>query len=268
MDSAISKAAATIFLLLGSGAFVSFFAVLAAPGLAPDGLSAAAFYMLATAGAVMTGLGLVLINTTGEGTTRENILVATAATFALLALMRWAAILYAPAALDQFAAILPMEVVVFSALSLVLYLNALKPIELGSRFKSVLSSFYSVPVPVIIWVNVFLAPINLAGYFFMDHPVGLATAMAFTYVLIMNMGMAMVQRGVSRATSIPHLVPWIPLQVFLYAVLFLGAFGGVEAGSAVFYFAWVLFIINGVSIAFDLLDTARWVQGDRAPAGS
>lgn len=38
--------------------------------------------------------------------------------------------------------------------------------------------------------------------------------MGFTFVVLTNMTLVLYERGISTLTSLPHLIPWVPLQIY------------------------------------------------------
>ena len=73
--------------------------------------------------------------------------------------------------------------------------------------------------------------------------------------------------GMTRVMSIPHLFAWIPLQVGIPLRL-IGAVGSGHVTAGAWWLGVVLFAVNGVSLVFDLLDSWRWLRGDREVAGA
>lgn len=123
-------------------------------------------------------------------------------------------------------------------------------------------SFRSLPTWVQIWVGLILAPANAAPFFLLDTWAGQAGAIAALFVVITNGPIMLAYRGMNRALSIPHLIAWIPLEVALLLRAF-GLAGAGDPGGAEMALIIVLLIINGISLAFDTLDSWRWLQGER-----
>ena len=123
-------------------------------------------------------------------------------------------------------------------------------------------SFRSLPVWVQIWVGLILVPVNIAPFFLLDTWAGQAGAIAALFVIITNGPIMLAYRGMNRALSIPHLIAWIPLEIALF-LRALGMAGPGQPGSAEMALIVVLLIINGISLAFDTLDSWRWLRGER-----
>lgn len=135
---------------------------------------------------------------------------------------------------------------------------------LTERHKLIWRSYRSLPGWVQIWVGAFLVPANAASFFLLDTLSGQLAAGAAIFVVVTNGPLVYWYCGMNRALSIPHLVAWIPLHVALVARLS-GWAGPMDTAEAVF--VWVLLAINSVSLAFDVLDSWRWWQGERETPG-
>lgn len=270
MNTFIIRFAAAVLLFLGTGFFLSHFVAMARPASSPwlpfsDTLGLG--YLAATAGATMTGLGLALCFVGPNGIPRMQALASAAAAFAMMSIVRLAVLLYG---LDEFAEFRPLliaEVIGFAVIAVLLYRIAMADVGFLTRLMDVMRSFRAAPVAVQAWVMLGLMPVNTASILFLDHPIGLAILIGWIYVGVMNMGLITLERGVSRASSIPHVIPWLPLQIFVGAYLFGGLTPSIESGTALYVYAWVFFIVNGISVVFDVIDSFRWLFGDRAVMG-
>lgn len=130
------------------------------------------------------------------------------------------------------------------------------------RLLAVWRSFMSLPLWVQIWVAVILFPANMASLLFLDTWAGVAAAWAFAFVCLTNFPIMFIERGLGRLMAIPHLFAWIPLQVLLVLRL-QGDVGGLPVDAREQAFIVALLLINGISLVFDVLDTARWLRGER-----
>jgi len=70
----------------------------------------------------------------------------------------------------------------------------------------------------------------------------------------------------NKVLSIPHLIAWGPLEIYLLMLL-AGSDFRAEAGALELGLAVLLVVVNGISLAFDVMDSAKWVAGDRATPG-
>jgi len=121
-------------------------------------------------------------------------------------------------------------------------------------------SFRSIPGWVQIWVFFFLVPINMASLIFIDKPLGLWIAFLANIGMMPNLLVMWVHRGISNAMALPHLVPWTILVVILL-------FARPMAEGAYDVYLWVLLVTNAISLAFDYLDSVKWLRGEREVAG-
>lgn len=126
-------------------------------------------------------------------------------------------------------------------------------------------SWTRLPVWVLVWVFLFLGPVNAAPFFMLDTNTGKAAAIAAGFVMVTNCYLMIANGGVSKVMAIPHLMAWIPLVVYLLWLLIAG--GSIVAGSSEFWLALLLVLFNGISIGFDFYDTQQWRIGNRAITG-
>ncbi|MGE3348576.1 MAG: hypothetical protein AB7I35_14200 [Ramlibacter sp.] len=92
---------------------------------------------------------------------------------------------------------------------------------------------------------------------------GIWTAITFGVVAMLNMPAMVLQGGLTRFLSLPHFA-WLPLVVYLYSQLY-GATplppGGVRS------YALAVLVVNSISLAFDVLESWRWITGQREVLG-
>lgn len=134
---------------------------------------------------------------------------------------------------------------------------------MNARFAAVWRSFMGMPLWVKIWVTL-LATTNTASLGFLGSDIGLWTAVAFGVVCAFNVPMMLIQNGLTRLMSFPHFV-WVPLLVFIYPQLF-GA-NALEPGSAVYILGLAVFVMNGISLLFDVYECVGWLRGERGVMG-
>jgi hypothetical protein len=119
-------------------------------------------------------------------------------------------------------------------------------------------SFRRLPLWVQLWLAIILIPVNLFSLLLLEHASGQLIAVAALLVLGSNTVLLYLQGGFSRLMALPHLLVWGPLQIFLLVYLMDAA-----ADTREFVYLCVLLAVNGISLAFDLLDSWRWFQGGR-----
>ncbi|HEY8585673.1 MAG TPA: hypothetical protein VIL60_02980 [Rhodanobacter sp.] len=128
-------------------------------------------------------------------------------------------------------------------------------------------SFRSLPRWVQAWVGLILIPANVLPFFLLDSWSGRAAALAALFVVATNVPIMWAASGVSRAMSLPHLLAWIPLEIALVLRLS-NLVGTVPPTEAEVALAVLLLIVNGVSLVFDVLDSWRWMRGERDIPGN
>lgn len=125
-------------------------------------------------------------------------------------------------------------------------------------------SYRSLPLWVQLWVGLILVPVNAAPFFLLDTWSGRAGAIAAAVVVATNLPIMWIAGGMSKAMSLPHLAAWIPLEIALVWRLS----GAAVSTSAELGLAWTLLIVNGISLGFDLIDSWRWLRGEREIPGA
>jgi uncharacterized membrane protein len=124
------------------------------------------------------------------------------------------------------------------------------------------TSFRNLPLWVQIWVSFILVPVNLIPLAFLDQPLGILVTVLAIAGMAFNLPIMLVTRSMSGAMALPHLVFWTPLVVIVFGVLLSGA----ELSPTYFWFLVILFVVDAISLAFDLRDAARWFANKKALA--
>lgn len=135
---------------------------------------------------------------------------------------------------------------------------------MSARTRLAWISFRSLPLWVQLWVAGFLVPVNAFAFLMLDTPTGRWTAVAALFVAATNLPIMAAYCGMNRAMSIPHLIAWIPLEIFLVLLLLKGKIVFSDPG---FFFTVAVIVINGISLVFDAADSWRWWQGERETPG-
>lgn len=132
-----------------------------------------------------------------------------------------------------------------------------------SRLLDCHHSFHALPLWVRLWVAGILIPVNVLPFFRLDTETGRWAALAALLVVATNLPIMLIERGMSRLMSVPHLIAWIPLLVWLLLRINTEPpLAGWEQALAL-----ALIAVNGLSLVFDLIDTLRWLRGERAVPG-
>ncbi|MCG7491979.1 hypothetical protein [Thalassobius sp. Cn5-15] len=122
-------------------------------------------------------------------------------------------------------------------------------------------SFRRTPLWVQIWVGLILIPMNLLPLAFLDQPnAGLIAALSIGGMLP-NMLIMALDRGISKAMSISHLLFWIPLVVIVSKELAMGELTPVYTA-----FLGILLMVDLVSLGLDIPESIKWLRGERAIA--
>ncbi|WP_299884441.1 hypothetical protein [uncultured Ruegeria sp.] len=124
------------------------------------------------------------------------------------------------------------------------------------------TSFRNLPLWVQIWVSFILVPVNLIPLAFLDQPLGILIAVLAIAGMAFNIPIMLVTRSMSGAMALPHIVFWTPMVVIVIGLLLSGA----ELRSTYLGFLVILFVVDVISLAFDIRDAARWLANKKAPA--
>ena len=116
-------------------------------------------------------------------------------------------------------------------------------------------SFRSMPLWVQIWVGVILVPVNMATIVLITEPCCWLIPVLAIGGMLPNAVLMFVERGFSKAMALSHVLLWVPLLVLLAM--------DIKAGSIFANYLIVLFIVDFISICFDLKDSRDWLKGDR-----
>ncbi|MEM9795382.1 MAG: hypothetical protein AAF919_02770 [Pseudomonadota bacterium] len=224
------------------------------------GITDATLYVLATVGAVSMawGSGCWAIGT-ARFPARSAMLAASAVGFAGLCLMRVWALLDGGGFYLAVRPLLYAEVAAFCALAL----WSVVRIDGWARFGDMWTSLLGAKIWIQIWIWLGLLPANLAAFWAFwatGHPVAAVAMIGFSFILIWNMALALIERGISKATSIPH-AAWIPSVVM--AIWWLANHPEALAEQGLLTWAWIHVVVHLISLGFDAPDGARWVLGDR-----
>jgi CRISPR-associated DxTHG motif protein len=116
-------------------------------------------------------------------------------------------------------------------------------------------SFRSMPLWVQIWVGGILVPVNLATIVLITEPCCWLIPVLAIGGMVPNAVLMFVERGFSKAMALSHVLLWVPL-------LFLLGYK-ITTGWIFTDYLIVLFIVNFISLCFDVKDSRDWLKGDR-----
>lgn len=132
---------------------------------------------------------------------------------------------------------------------------------LQSLSADVWRSYRSLPMWVQVWVT-WLVGINVASVGQLDHPSGRATARGLVVWLLPNAVFLVTIRGLGKVHALSHVLVFPVVVASLIRRL-----GADDASASERRFAGLVVVTNAISMAFDILDAAAWLRGDRATAG-
>lgn len=122
-------------------------------------------------------------------------------------------------------------------------------------------SFRALPLWVQIWVALILVPVNLASYFFVHEAMGVLIAALAICGMLPNLVIMGFERGVSKAMALPHIAIWGPLVIFLIWIV-----QSPYAQGPYLTYLWLLLLVDGLSLGFDISDAWKWLRGNRTVA--
>jgi hypothetical protein len=119
--------------------------------------------------------------------------------------------------------------------------------------------FRALPTWVQIWIALILVPVNLAAVLFWQSSSGVIIAVLAVGGMAPNLFLMFIQRGFGKAMALSHLVLWIPLLFIIAPKM---GFGSIFA-----FYLGILFVVDAISICFDVKDSWEWLKGDRVVPG-
>ncbi|AXI48068.1 hypothetical protein C1J03_19915 [Sulfitobacter sp. SK012] len=129
----------------------------------------------------------------------------------------------------------------------------------ASLFSDILQSFISLPKWVKFWLMFILGPVNMASIFFLGEPGSGFVVFLVVAGMLLSLAPVPFERGLSKATAIGHVVPWTLLVAYIL-------FARPEGSGSYQTYLTVLAVVNAISLAFDYVDSLKWLKGDRAVA--
>lgn len=127
-------------------------------------------------------------------------------------------------------------------------------------------SFWRLPLWVQVWVGLILVPANLLTLLFVRKKYGKWIAVLAIGGMLPNIPITLIERGMSKLMSLPHIIFWTPLCVLILWLLKNNFKPDRQMGRTFVYFLVCLLLINTISLAFDFSDFIKWLAGDRGIA--
>jgi hypothetical protein len=115
------------------------------------------------------------------------------------------------------------------------------------------------------WVKLWLFVLNivfLISVFFLDEPVGFWIFVAYIVSGMFLFVILGIQRGLTRLLGLGHLVPGIPLIIYLVMQL------SKLSDPLLIGYIWLVLLTFGMCLILDILDVIRWFLGERYVMGS
>lgn len=139
-----------------------------------------------------------------------------------------------------------------------------------SIWRAIGASWMAMKTGVKVWLF-FLNGIFLLACFFLHRPSAQWILLGYLASGPLLLGFMVYQRGLTRLLGLAHLIPWIPLGIYLVLRLTTGAAGPrLTFGRAPVYTGYVVVLLAamGICLVLDVIDVVRWWRGERYVLGS
>ena len=118
----------------------------------------------------------------------------------------------------------------------------------------------TLPKPWWAWVGLLMVVNLVAPILFIRTLEAKVVLVAF--FLAAGMQMAIFRaKGFVRLLGIGHIIPWLPLLIWLGARL-----GEIGADTPLGLWILALIVLDGISLVIDFVDVGRYIQGERKPS--
>lgn len=131
-------------------------------------------------------------------------------------------------------------------------------------------SWMAIRWPVKIWLF-FLNAVFLAAFLFWPRPLTKWILLAYLASAPLLLLFMVFQRGLTRLLGVAHLIPWIPLVLYLSVRLTTDTLGPrIVYTHSPYRFTYVVCLLGtvGVCLLLDVRDLVRWIRGERYVLGS
>lgn len=118
-------------------------------------------------------------------------------------------------------------------------------------------SYRRLPLWVQLWVALILVPVNAASLFFVTQPAGAWLALMAVGAMLCNGVLMLVERGFSKVMALPHVLIWTPMLGLILWLLTQDIADGFRT------YLLILLAVDVFSLIFDVIDTRKWLSGDR-----
>ncbi len=118
-------------------------------------------------------------------------------------------------------------------------------------------SYRRLPLWVQLWVALILVPVNAASLFFVTQPAGAWLALMAVGAMLCNGALMLVERGFSKVMALPHVLIWTPMLGLILWLLTQDIADGFRT------YLLILLAVDVFSLILDVIDTRKWLSGDR-----
>ncbi len=142
--------------------------------------------------------------------------------------------------------------------------------QLYTTFQHIAASWLSMKPWVKTWLF-FLNAVFLAAFAFLEDPAPKWILLAYAASGPLLVWIMVKQRGLTRLLGVAHLVPWVPLLIYLVLRLTSDVVGPPVSLAVMPLFAGYLYLLLAclvVCLSLDAWDAVRYVRGERYVLGS
>lgn len=118
-------------------------------------------------------------------------------------------------------------------------------------------SYRRLPLWVQLWVALILVPVNAASLLYLAQPAGAWLALMAVGAMLCNGVLMLVERGLSKVMALPHVLMWTPMLGLILWLLTQDIADGFRT------YLVILLAVDLASLILDVIDTRRWLSGDR-----
>ena len=118
-------------------------------------------------------------------------------------------------------------------------------------------SYRRLPLWVQLWVALILVPVNAASLLYLAQPAGAWLALMAVGAMLCNGVLMLVERGLSKVMALPHVLMWTPMLGLILWLLTQDIADGFRT------YLVILLAVDVASLILDVIDTRKWLSGDR-----
>lgn len=118
-------------------------------------------------------------------------------------------------------------------------------------------SYRRLPLWVQLWVALILVPVNAASLFFVTQPAGAWLALMAVGAMLCNGLLMLIERGFSKVMALPHILIWTPMLGLILWLL------TQDITPTYRNYLVILLAVDVFSLILDVIDSRKWLSGDR-----